>query len=215
MELTSFAQWLNTAFANFDHTILSFFHTAAIHCDPLLRPLMNFFSLIGDNGYFCLFLAAVLLCIPKTRRIGVCILLAIACGALLTNVAIKNLVARPRPFQNGYAEWWLFVGAPVEGEFSFPSGHVTAAMSCMTAVCLHLRKKWLFLTLPCGLYVLIMAAARNYLMVHYPTDVIGGMLVGGIAGTVAYFLTRLLFAWLTAHKEHSICRFLVAGENEK
>jgi len=134
MELTAFAQWLNTAFAEFDHAILSFYHTAAVKGDAFLRPLMNFFSLIGDNGYFCFALAAVLLCFPKTRRIGVGILFAIACGALLTNVTIKNLVARPRPFQNGYAEWWVFVGAPAEGEFSFPSGHVTAAMACMTAV---------------------------------------------------------------------------------
>ena len=215
MELTAFAMWLNTVFAAFDHVILSFFHTAAVHANTVLTPLMDFLSLIGDNGYFCFALAAVLLCFPKTRRIGVCILIAIACGALLTNVTIKNLVARPRPFQNGYADWWVFVGAPAEGEFSFPSGHVTAAMACMTAVCLHLQKKWRLLILPAALYVLMMAAARNYLMVHYPTDVIGGMLVGGVAGTVAYFLTRSLFEWLMKHKEHPVCRFFATDEIEK
>ena len=109
---------------------------------------------------------------------------------------IKNIVARPRPYASDVAafkEWWTYAGAHLESEFSFPSGHTTAAMASMTALCLAAPKKvgkWI--VAPSILYVILMGAARNYLVVHYPTDVIGG----AIAGIIYALIGLLVFGKL-------------------
>lgn len=207
MELTAAAQWLNEFFGGFDHSILQFYHNLAEVADPFVRPLMEFLSIIGDNGYFCFALALILCLFKKTRRAGVTIVFAVGIGALITNITLKELIARPRPFVSEYTEWWHFVGAPAEGEFSFPSGHVTAAMSGMTAlsICFFRRFKWI--VAPAAVYVILMGAARNYLMVHYPSDVLAAMLVGAVAGTAAFFLIAFVFRFFEKHRNVRLFAF--------
>lgn len=213
MELTAFAQWLNTAFGGFDYAILQFFHGLAVAADPFFRPIALFLHVIGDGGLFSFLLAAVLLLFPKTRRAGVAIVFAVAIGAIFTNLTIKLLVARPRPFaaEPIYRAWWEFVGTPAQGEFSFPSGHATATAASMTALCLCLRKKW-YVICPAVLYALLMGASRNYLMVHYPTDVIGGIFVGAVAGTLSFLLVRKLWQMAQRNDGKPFCRFLIRAD---
>lgn len=212
MELTLFANWLNTAFAGFDYSILEFYHGLAEKAAFIITPVMEFFSIIGDNGYFGFALAFVLMLFKKTRKSGVCVFLAIAFGALITNITLKELIARPRPFQSGVEEfhlWWQYVGASEVSEFSFPSGHVTAAMASMTALCLNLRKKLLWLIAPSALYVVIMMMARNYLMVHYPTDVIAGVISGTVGATAAFFAAMGIFKLLKKHENNKFIGFVL------
>lgn len=213
MELTAFARWLNTAFAEFDYAILEFYHTLAVHAAPILTPLMEFLSFIGDGGLFCFCLAAVLVCFPTTRRAGCCILISIALGAVLTNLTLKELIGRPRPFNADplLRDWWSYVGAPRQGELSFPSGHVTSTMACMTGVCLSVKKKW-YVLLPAALYVILMGAARNYLMVHYPSDVLGGLIVGGVAGVLGWLILRAIWQAMERHRDNTVCRFLLEAD---
>ena len=197
MELTAVAQWLNTTFAGFDFSILEFYHNAALRANFILEPIMDFFSIIGDNGYFSFVLAFVLMLFKKTRKAGVCVLFSIGFGALITNITLKELIARPRPFQSGvkeFLDWWQYAGSSEVSEFSFPSGHVTAAMASMTGLCLSVKGKWRWLIAPASVYVVIMMMARNYLMVHYPTDVIAGVIVGAIGAVAAFFTVKGIFA---------------------
>ncbi|MEG2746472.1 MAG: phosphatase PAP2 family protein, partial [Gordonibacter sp.] len=102
---------------------------------------------------------------------------------------LKDLVARPRPFESSelYADWWRFVGSPAEDGFSFPSGHMTAAAAAMCA--------WMVLrrsakATAAGLVVILaMGVARCYLMAHYPSDVLAGCLVGALSAVVAVVVT--------------------------
>lgn len=210
MELTFFAEWLNTFFADFDFSVLQFYHLLAQKAGFILTPIMDFFSIIGDNGYFGFALAFVLLLFKKTRKSGICIILAIAFGAVITNLTIKELVARPRPFQSGVEEfhnWWVYVGSSKVSEFSFPSGHVTAAMATMTALCLTTKPRWLIA--PASIYVVIMMAARNYLMVHYPTDVIAGLFAGAMGATAAFFAVMGIYKLLTKHGKNRFFGFIL------
>ena len=209
------ADWINSTFAGFDYAILEFFHTLAKNASFIWNPIMEFMSIIGDNGYLGFAIAFVLLLFPKTRKCGICVLFSIAIGALFTNVAIKNIVARPRPYASDVAafkEWWTYAGAHIESEFSFPSGHTTAAMAAMTALCLASGKAKKWLIAPAALYVILMGAARNYLVVHYPTDVIAAFIVGGIAAVAAFFLTQLLWKSATKHTDLAFCRFIVKSD---
>ena len=208
------ADWINSTFAGFDYAILEFFHSLAENASFILNPIMEFMSIIGDNGYFGFAIAIILMLFPKTRKCGACVFCAIAIGALFTNIAIKNIVARPRPYASDIAafkEWWTYAGAHLESEFSFPSGHTTAAMASMTALCIAASKKarkWLIA--PSVLFVVLMGAARNYLVVHYPTDVIAAFIVGGIAAVASFFLVKYIWKLLEKHENVKLFAFALS-----
>lgn len=54
---------------------------------------------LGDAGWFWIILGIVLLIPKKTRKAGIAALAALAIGALITNVALKNIIARIRPYE--------------------------------------------------------------------------------------------------------------------
>lgn len=207
--MSSFAVWLDTALSGFDGAILAFLHSLASGAGIILTPLAKFITLIGEKGILFFLLAAVLMLFKKTRIAGVCIFGAVCCGALITSIALKDIVARARPFETSalFREWWTFVGSPFEDGFSFPSGHVTAATAGVFALCLTRGKKF---AIPGALFILLMALSRNYLMAHYPTDVIAGFIVGAASAYIAYFITLIIFAVLEKYKKKSaFCKFLL------
>lgn len=204
--------WLNSSFALFDYAILNLFHLLADSAGTFLTPLAKVFAFVGDNGYLSLLIAFIMLCFSKTRKCGVCIVFAIGFGALFTNLIIKDIVARPRPYASeiqAFTDWWNRVGAPLESEFSFPSGHTTAAMASMTALCIAIGKKRKWLIAPSALYVVLMGASRNYLMVHYPSDVIGGIIIGGIAATLACTIVFAIWKKLEKNAEKKFWHFVL------
>ena len=151
----------------------------------------------------------VLMLFPKWRRTGVCIFGAVCCGALISNILLKDAVARPRPFEAAevFRQWWQAVGAPAEDGFSFPSGHVTAAAAGVTGLCLMRGRKWI---LPGSIWVLLMMLSRNYLMAHYPSDVLFALLIGIFSGFVAAAITQLIFRFLEKHSgEGKVYDFLL------
>ena len=209
MELTAIAQWLNTAFAGYDYAILQALHKLAEAAGGVFTPLCYIITLLGEKGLLFLALGIALMLFPKTRRMGICMFGAVCCGALITNFWLKDFVARPRPLTvEPFRTWWQAAGAYAESEYSFPSGHVTAAMAGVTALVLTGKKParyWAFLFVP------VMGFARNYLMAHYPTDVLGAMIVGLAAATIAYAITLLIYRIVSAHPDNGFCRFVLHG----
>ena len=68
-----------------------------------LTPFWKVITFLGNGGWFWLMLAVGLLVYKKTRLTGIAALLSITVGFLITNVLLKNIVARPRPF-DAYTE---------------------------------------------------------------------------------------------------------------
>ena len=119
-------------------------------------------------------------------------LLGLAIGAIITNLGLKIFIARPRPYadQNSmFHDLWLTVGQNVESDKSFPSGHTTAAFDSMMPVFL-LGKRRLRIIAVC--FAVLMGIARIYLCVHFPSDVLGGMLVGIFAGCIGTLMAKKL-----------------------
>lgn len=200
IEQTLAANWLNTFFASYDHAILQALHNMAVATGGRLNFFFEGFSLLGSSGIALILLGIILLFFKKSRKTGFCILLAIAFGWLITNLTLKNLVARARPFvaDMTYYSWWQNAGAVFEDEFSFPSGHTTVSMSAMTSIFLttNRKKSW-----PVFFFVAMMGISRNYLMVHYPSDILGGIVVGLVDGLVAAFVVNRVIDRLRKNRE--------------
>jgi membrane-associated phospholipid phosphatase len=193
MELTAAANWLNNFFLSFDDAILDFMNKMADAAGGFFTPLAKFITLLGEKGLIMLLLAIGFMCFSKTRKMGVCMFGAVCCGALITNIILKDWVARPRPLEfPRFKAYWEAVGAPAEDGFSFPSGHVTAAAAGMTALCFVKGKKMIA---PSAIVVTLMCISRNYLMAHFPSDVLFGAIIGVLSGVIAFLITRFIFTY--------------------
>lgn len=197
--MTVAAQWLNETFANFDFALLEFFHNLNLGpAGGFFDFFFKFITLLGEEGLFLIILSIIFMLFKKTRKIGFAMLLAIIVGSLITNVTVKPLVARPRPFQNTESEfynlfhqWWMDAGSVHVGEKSFPSGHTTSAMAAMAGYFFVSKKK--SISWVAFIFAVLMGLSRIFLCVHYPSDVVGGLIAGLIAGLVAAALINLLY----------------------
>lgn len=201
------ATWLDTVFASFDAAVAGFAHRIAETAGGALNTPMELISLLAWKG-LCMFLVGLALCLfAKTRKMGATAFLAVCIGVLFTNLILKDAVARVRPFMASetYRAFWEYAGAVAEDEFSFPSGHTTATTAAMTGLFLAAdKKKYLW---PVLLLVPVIGFSRIYLMVHYPTDVLGGVISGALAAVIAYFAVKGIYALLTAHENNRFCAF--------
>ncbi|MCR5090275.1 MAG: phosphatase PAP2 family protein [Oscillospiraceae bacterium] len=199
MALTAGAAWLNTAFAAFDERITLAVHSLYESCGGWITPIMEFISLLGKGGIFLILLSLVLLLCRPTRRMGTAMIIGLSVGALLVNLWLKVVIARPRPYADAesiYYSLWLLLGSHTESDFSFPSGHTNAAFAAMLPLFLLGKKNWSWLALIFGI---LMGISRIYLVVHFPSDVLGGMITGilsGVLGTlIALRLPKKWYDW--------------------
>ena len=141
---------------------------------------MCFITRLGDAGMVWILLAVILLVIPKTRKYGLVLMTALCVDLVLCNGILKNLFARIRPCDIN-TQVQLLIARP--DDFSFPSGHTAASFTAVTALYLSGEKK---LWKPALMLACLIAFSRLYLYVHYPTDILGGILVGIAAGYIGH-----------------------------
>ena len=98
---------------------------AHLRCD-FLDAVMPWISRICDHGEVWILLAAILLAIPKTRKLGACVACGLALDLLFCNLALKPLIGRMRPFAVSPGVSLLI---PPPTDASFPSGHTCAAFA--------------------------------------------------------------------------------------
>lgn len=158
--------------------------------NEILDPVMIGVSALGNAGLIWILLALLLLCIPRTRKCGGMMLAAMALSFLLGNIILKNLIARGRPFTEDTSVS-LLIREP--GEYSFPSGHTLNGFTAATTIFLHYRKPGILALLFAGL----IAFSRMYLFVHYPTDILAGIILGAADALLVYFGAK----WLAERKK--------------
>ncbi len=192
MEITAPAQWINQTFAGFDAAVTTAVHKLYENGGAFFTPFFEGISFIGKGGICLIIMSLLLMLYRPTRRFGTAMCLGLAIGAVVTNLIVKPWVARPRPYVDQssiFYQYWLTVGQNVESDKSFPSGHTTAAFDCMTPVFILGNKRLKFLALT---FAILMGIARIYLCVHFPSDVLGGIIVGILAGILAVLIARKL-----------------------
>ncbi len=177
------------AIYTFDYAVLEFIHDTFV-C-PVLDYIMSFFTLLAEDGIICIALGVLLICFKKTRRIGITLGFALLFGALTTNITLKPLICRVRPYLNELYEHSVGIAdlsplIEINTDFSFPSGHTTCIFETATAIFAY-RKKWG--SAAYGVAVLT-AFSRLYFYQHYFTDVLAGMAIGIAAGIGAYWFVK-------------------------
>jgi len=190
--MTVFADFLNTFFAGFDDAIINFAHNLHEVAGAVLDPILTTITHLGDHGLFFILLTLVLLFIPKTRKIGMAMTFAALIGVIITNVAVKNLVARVRPYEASelYRSFFQVFGIKPESDWSFPSGHTNIAFSTMTAFFLAGNKKYSWLAL---VLAALVAFSRIYIVIHYPTDVFAGLIIGVLSGVAGFLIMSAVY----------------------
>ena len=157
--------------------------------NPFLDTVMPYISSLARHGEFWILVAVVLLCFKKTRKAGLAMGIAMALGFLVGNIGLKNIIARTRPYDMVEVE----VLVKHLSDFSFPSGHTLVSFNAAIALH-HYHRKW-------GVTALVLASlialSRLYLFVHYPTDVVAGLL---LAVLLAFVSCRLV-DWLWSRKK--------------
>jgi len=146
---------------------------------PLTDAFFIFYTMLGNLGLVWLVLSVVMLFFKRSRRAGITALLALAVGFACTNIILKPLVHRTRP-------WLVVEGLTAlvaeHDPHSFPSGHTAAAFAAACAWRPYLPKRWGNTAL---VFAALMGFSRLYVGVHFPTDVLCGAMIGVLSGWLA------------------------------
>ena len=173
---------------NIELKILDWFQT--LHT-PVLDKFMTSVTKLGNAGIFWIILTVLFLLIPKMRKTGVVMAAALIIDLLLCNVLLKNLVARTRPYDVNTGIQLLVAKLR---DYSFPSGHTAASFASAAALYFAGEKK---LWKPALVLACLIAVSRLYLYVHYPTDILGGALLGAFAGWAGIRVSE----WITEKRK--------------
>ena len=151
----------------------------------MLTPVMKVFTMLGEGGIIWILIGVILLFWKQTRRTGAVVLLSLLLCLIFCNGILKNVVARPRPCWRN-PDLAMLIGIP--GDYSFPSGHSASSFAAACCLCFQSHRG--------GAAALFMAAAiaasRMYFYVHYPTDILAGIVLGILMAFLAEWLMRVL-----------------------
>lgn len=154
-----------------------------------LTPVMQFITKLGGLGKIWIAISLVLLCFKKTRRAGAAGLLGLLFSLLVNNMILKNLFARTRPYE--VVDGLILIGNRAT-DFSFPSGHTGSSFAAAVAIFKTLgkgRARWLLIV-----FAALMAFTRLYIGIHFPTDILGGLITGTLCGLAAAAVIKALGA---------------------
>jgi undecaprenyl-diphosphatase len=192
-----------------DFTLYKALNGFAAHHDAFEDPV-RFFA-IDAQFFFVALLAALFFATGKWRSVNARHGVVAAGFSALLALGLAHLIAevwnRARPYDAHPGAAHLFI-AP-SGDPSFPSDHATAAFAIAVSIWLRHRKAgWLALAL-----ATIVSVARVAVGVHYPSDVIGGALIGTAAALILWLppVRRPLHAlaeWAGSAYERIVARLL-------
>lgn len=152
---------------------------------PFLDNIMPFITKFGDGGIFWIILSIIFIIFKKTRKMGICMGLSLLIGFITGNLLLKNIFARIRPY-NLNTDIEILVKHL--SDYSFPSGHTLASFEAATAITLHNKK----IGVVALILAVLIAISRIYLYVHYPSDVLFGIIMGiGIAFLARYIINKV------------------------
>jgi membrane-associated phospholipid phosphatase len=145
---------------------------------PLLDSFFRVITSLGDELFYLLFFPFLLWCVDFYLgiRVGIIFLLSV-----YVNTGLKEIFQQPRPFD---------ILAEIQkvhaSGYGFPSGHAQSSLVVWGSIAYWEKQIWIRnLSV---LLILLIGFSRIYLGVHFPTDILGGWLFGGLILGLSYFI---------------------------
>ncbi len=167
---------------NIDSSILYFIQNHIQN--QFFNPIMIFITNLGNMGLIWITIAIALLFTNKFRKVGILMLCALIINTILGEIILKNVFQRARPF-NTLQHLQLLIKEPQS--YSFPSGHTSSAFACAIILAYYVKK----VAVPSIILACLIAFSRVYLTVHYPSDVLAGIVLGIISAVITIYLHKL------------------------
>jgi membrane-associated phospholipid phosphatase len=158
---------------------LDFIRAVQSHANPALTAFMKLVTNFGAAGAYMLLLPLIFWCFDEEKgvRLGIAVMVS-----TWINLSLKFLLNQPRPF---WEAWDPSVGIITESFNGFPSGHAQISLTMWVIAASWTGKKWAYGV--AALVTLLVGFSRVYLGVHFPSDLLGGWVLGALVVT-AYFL---------------------------
>lgn len=148
-----------------------------------LDKIMPVITSLGNLGVVWIAIAVILLFAEENKSIGEVVILTMIFSTIVGEGIIKHLVRRVRPC-NQKNNSMLLIVKPIS--YSFPSGHTLSSFAAADVLSIYfINYKIIFITI-----ALLIALSRMYLYVHYPTDVIAGMLIGILCSKLIFIILQ-------------------------
>lgn len=163
-----------------------------LRCE-FLDTIMPLISRLADHGEVWILLAGVLLVSRGQRLYGGAVAFGLTLDLIACNLILKPLVGRLRPFLLN-PNVALLITPP--GDASFPSGHTAASFAAVFALKAAGSPLWK----PALVLAVLIAFSRLYLYVHWPSDVLGGAVLGMVVGWTGAKLAMLVSQWIAARQ---------------
>lgn len=175
---------LNTILSDLDINILRIIHhNRVVVFDDILNSI-SFITTFVSTGLLLTILFISLRRKSKPLRIVFYKMLAVLMVAAIMSLTLKSLIFRERPFVT-YPD---IEKLSVAGNSSFPSGHTLEAFAIAVAFSILVPKKKFII--PVFLWASVVAYSRMALGVHYPGDVLGGLIIGSFIGWLMPWLIK-------------------------
>jgi len=165
----------------FDLAVLNFLQST-VKC-AFLDPVMAFFSYLGEKGIFWIAIGLIMLFFKRTRATGLMLLCAMLLGFLIGEIGLKNIIDRARPFTQSTN---VVPNISLPSSSSFPSGH-SASSAAAAAVLVGRHGRY---AIPAVVVAALIAFSRLYNYVHYPSDVICGIILGTLCALMVMFIFK-------------------------
>ena len=148
-----------------------------------LDILMPMITTLGDLGIIWIMMAVVLLLEKPYRLIGDIVILTLIISTIIGEGIVKHIVRRVRPC-NQQNNVNLLISPPIS--YSFPSGHTLSSFAVAEVLSIYFTKyKFIFMAI-----AFLIALSRLYLYVHYPTDVIAGIILGILCSKLIFIILQ-------------------------
>lgn len=148
-----------------------------------LDILMPMITNMGNLGVIWIMMAVVLLLDKPHRLVGDVVILTLIISTIIGEGIVKNIVRRVRPC-NQQSNVSLLISRPIS--YSFPSGHTLSSFAVAEVLSMYFTQyKLIFMAI-----AFLIALSRLYLYVHYPTDIIAGIIFGTLCSKLIFIILQ-------------------------
>lgn len=148
-----------------------------------LNRIVSVFTSLGNYGLIWILFTIALLIYSDTRKVGAACAVALILDLIICNGILKNIFARIRPYE-AYENIRCIVSP--QKDYSFPSGHTASSFAAVIPALAD--KDTRIIGIAALVVAVLMALSRIYVCVHYPSDVVGGIVVGVLCGVLSCWL---------------------------